>query len=238
MSQRLTARFQRFSEGTSSDVDPDLDGANYEITLEVKADGAGAGGAAITAHSKANTSWQNQRKATGHFWHDVASLTDGTWYEAWWTWIRGGASRQGYRRLYYRETVTGPTAPTISAVSDGDGDGVTVTIAGVVGVSYQVFAQSQGSGEEMEAAGTPRTGSGDVSLIGLEDNTWYAFLALGESEDSYGEPSNVVRVYVSSGTLHQARYRVVGIRRGSSSQTKTLVLERVKRPVVPVTQEA
>jgi len=120
MPQRLTAQFQTIGVVGLSDVDPDLDGANYEITLEVKADGAGAGGAAIAGqtYNKGNTSWQDQRKGTGHFWQDVTDLTDGTWYEAWWTWLKNGETLKGKRRVYYRDTTGGadntpPDPPTV-----------------------------------------------------------------------------------------------------------------------------
>lgn len=110
---RAVCRFQQYSEGTWANVDPDQDGLNYELTLEIKANGAGEGGAAIEAFDKGDTSWQDQRKAAGQFYQDVTenSYANETWYEAWWTAVVGGKTIKEYRPIYFEKRLSPPPPP-------------------------------------------------------------------------------------------------------------------------------
>ena len=185
MSHRVTTRFQRLVSSTWSDVDPDADGENYKLTLEIKADGAGAEGDAIVAYSEDDTDWQDYRKAAGQFYYDLDDLDDATWYEAWWTWTRNGSETKNYRPVFYRDTgaeYTSADAPTLTSVTnDGDGDALTVTVAPATGetttpirVLYRKFTGSFAS------AGT-RTGAGTVAISDLDNNTAYCIVAQHEN---------------------------------------------------------
>lgn len=90
-----------------------------------------------------------------------------------------------------------PTTPTISVVDDGDGDAITVTIAGDAGVTNQVYYKLT-TASAWNDGGT-RSGDGDVQITGLTDQAVYDVIVQAIDGDYLSIPSALATVRVTGG---------------------------------------
>jgi hypothetical protein len=97
-------------------------------------------------------------------------------------------------------TSSTPGEPTLSVVSDNDGNSVTATVDGDAGVTNQLYYRTLE--DTAWTTGSSRSGDGDIAQAGLTDHTAYDFVCVSSSGGYNSVPSEVVRVYVSSGTQH------------------------------------
>ena len=100
--------------------------------------------------------------------------------------------------------ITGPTggvlpnAPTITAADDGDGDAITVTIAGDAGVTNQVYYKLASATAWSD--GGSRSGDGTVQITGLTDQAVYDVIVQAADGDYLSIPSAVATVRVTGGS--------------------------------------
>jgi len=92
------------------------------------------------------------------------------------------------------------TEPTLSVVSDGDGDAVTATVAGDDGVTNTLYYRKPD--DTSWTAGEARSGDGDIAQAGLDNHTHYWFVCVASDGDYNSVPSMLVGLFVSSGTVH------------------------------------
>lgn len=103
----------------------------------------------------------------------------------------------GWRRE--SAAATAPGEVDLAVVNDGDGS-VTATVSGgSSGIDYTLYYRRPGVDDDW-TAGSRRTGDGDISQTGLDTETEYAFVIVPDDGGTLGTPSNVIRLYVSSGT--------------------------------------
>lgn len=93
--------------------------------------------------------------------------------------------------------VTSPGAPALLVASDGDGDAVTATVTGDAGATHQLYYRIAGAASW--TTGNSRTGDGNIAQAGLDDDTWYEFIAISQLASLNSAPSITISVFVTSG---------------------------------------
>ena len=126
-----------------------------------------------------------------------------------------------------------PATPIIMSATKGDGQiTVDVILNSSLHPAYIIYKPAVG-GWTLPDETLRLTESGTITIPGLHNGVVYYVCAVSKSGLTYSLPSNMVSARPEQGGLKKARYRVVGIKHMPGAATKTLVLERVERPIHP-----
>lgn len=134
-----------------------------------------------------------------------------------------------------------PTAPALSALTANDGK-VTVGVvaadsADTVYVGYRLAsAQAWTWNPALKSIG-----SGSVEVTGLSNGRVYVFILYSTKDGMYSKPGDVMPSGGSSATPTDGTpstmptyYRVISIQRVAGTGSKTLVVEKIEKPIEPV----